>query len=201
MINKRAKTIRPVALDISLRWSPRAFNPAKKVTHEQILALCEAGRWAPSCFGDEPWRYIVWDRNTDEKNWQKAFECLSEFNQRWCKNVPVLMAAIADTKFRRGKENPWGIYDTGAASENICLQAVSMGIAAHQMAGFDKDLLREKFGIPEQYKPIAMIAVGFQTEESVLDDELREKEKVERFRRPLGDTFFDGEWEKPIIKE
>ena len=55
---------------IANRWSGRAYDASKQVSHEQIIALLEAARWAPSCFGDEPWRFIVWDKNTD-KNGQR----------------------------------------------------------------------------------------------------------------------------------
>ncbi|MFP4527612.1 MAG: nitroreductase family protein [Candidatus Kapaibacterium sp.] len=198
MIIKRANTKHPIALDLSLRWSPRAFNPDKNITREQIIQLCEAARWAPSCNGEEPWRYLVFDRQTNPDAWQKAFECLTDRNQRWVKNVPLLFAAIADTIFLKGKDNPWGKYDTGAASENLCLQAVSLGMAAHQMAGFDPAKLAEMFSIPERYEPVAMIAVGFQAAEDTLEEDLREREKAERFRRPLEDTFFDGEWGNSI---
>ena len=50
---------------IAKRWSGRAYDAAKSVSPEQITALLEAARWAPSCFGDQPWRFVVWDKNTD----------------------------------------------------------------------------------------------------------------------------------------
>jgi hypothetical protein len=47
---------------LARRWSPRAYDANRPVTRSQLLALIEAGRWAPSCNGDEPWRYLIWDR-------------------------------------------------------------------------------------------------------------------------------------------
>ncbi|MFP4544850.1 MAG: nitroreductase family protein [Candidatus Kapaibacterium sp.] len=199
MLEKRAKTVQPIDDVIAKRWSPRSFDPSKKVSRDQVLSLCEAGRWAPSCFGDEPWRFIVWDRHHDYDKWLKAFNCLGEWNRGWVKNTPILLAAMAGSKFRKnGDFNRWGMYDTGAASENICLQATSMGLMAHQMGGFDKDKLRLEFSIPDRFIPMAMIAVGYQAEPVLLDEEYRKSEIAERFRRPLGHTFFDSEWNKPI---
>lgn len=184
---------------LNRRWSGRAFDASKAVSREQILSLLEAARWAPSCFGDEPWRFIVWDRNSDPVAWEKAFACLGEWNQDWVKNAPVLLLATANSVFRKnGKPNAWGQYDTGAASENLCLQAVAQGLMAHQMGGFDADMVRREFGIPEQFTCMAMIAVGYQGEETVLNDELRELELAPRNRSALGDNFFDGYWEKGI---
>ncbi|MGZ8252583.1 MAG: nitroreductase family protein, partial [Methylophilaceae bacterium] len=89
--------ITQVAIDKTLaeRWSGRAYDAAKTVSQEQIIALLEAARWAPSCFGDQPWRFIVWDKNTDPASWQQAFDCLVPGNQAWVKDSSVLLVALA----------------------------------------------------------------------------------------------------------
>jgi nitroreductase len=174
MDKKIAKTQVPIHELIATRWSGRAFDAGKPVTREGIVALLEAARWAPSCYGDEPWRFIVWDKNTDAAAWQKAFDCLGEFNQQWVKNAPVLLLATANSVFHKNdKPNRWGRYDTGAASENLCLQATASGLMAHQMGGFDADKVRKAFGIPLQYECMAMIAVGHPSTVDVLDGELK----------------------------
>lgn len=195
MQHKVATTANPIHELLTKRWSCRAFDVEKPVTQDQVISLVEAARWAPSCFGDEPWRFIVWNRNKDASSWKKAFNCLVEWNQNWVKNAPILILVTANTIFRKnGKNNAWGQYDTGAAAENLCLQAVSLGLMAHQMGGFDADKVRSEFGIPEQFTCMAMIAVGYQGEESVLNDELKELELAPRERTPLGEHFFEGAW-------
>jgi nitroreductase len=196
---KPAITQVPIAEMISNRWSPRAFEARIPVSHEQILALLEAARWAPSCFGDQPWRFVVWNKNTDENAWQQAFDCVVPNNQTWVKAAPVLVLVCADTLFGHNQSpNRWGQYDTGAAAENLCLQASSMGLAAHQMGGFNADLAREKFAIPTQYTPMAMIAIGYEGDANNLPDELKTRELAERKRKALGELFFDGVWNKPV---
>lgn len=187
---------------IARRWSCRAFYASKPVSREQIVAMLEAARWAPSCFGDEPWRFIVWDKNTDAAAWQKAFDCLVEWNQNWVKNAPVLVLVTANSLFRKnGKPNRWGQYDTGAAAENLCLQAVAAGLMAHQMGGFDEEKTRRTFNIPKEFALMSMIAIGYQGEPEVLDDndELKQLELAERARTPLGTHFFEGDWGIPVI--
>jgi nitroreductase len=200
-LKKLAITSQPINSVIAERWSCRAFDINKPVSREQIISICEAGRWAPSCFGDEPWRFIVWDKNHNIELFEKAYDCVGEWNQRWVKNVPVLLVACADSKFRRkGEPNYWGQFDTGAASMNIYLQAVTLGLMAHPFAGFDKDKLRNEFNIPEQFDIMAMIAIGYQAEPDVLEDEKQKATELgERSRRPIGTEFFDCEWEKGII--
>jgi len=194
--------ITQVAIDKTLaeRWSGRAYDAAKTVSQEQIIALLEAARWAPSCFGDQPWRFIVWDKTTDPASWQQAFDCLVPGNQAWVKDSPVLLVALADSLFNHnGKENRFGQYDTGAASENLCLQATAMGLMAHQMGGFDANKTRETFAIPEQYALMAMISVGYPADVSTLTGEVLERETAPRTRRPLGELFFKGTWGKAVI--
>ncbi|MBC7756316.1 MAG: nitroreductase family protein [Bdellovibrio sp.] len=198
-MQKPAITQAPINEVIAKRWSPRAFDASKVVSHEQLIALLEAAHWAPSCFGDEPWRFIVWNKSIDESAWQQAFDCLAPSNQTWVKHAPLLILVCANNLFGHNQTpNRWGQYDTGAAAENLCLQASSMGLAAHQMGGFNSDLAREKFAIPAQYTPMSMLAVGYEGDANSLPDDLKARELAERKRKPLGELFFEGAWDKPI---
>ncbi|MDX8411733.1 MAG: nitroreductase family protein [Mariprofundaceae bacterium] len=196
---KTAHTQAPIHDIIANRWSPRAFDAKRPVAREKLTALLEAARWAPSCFGDEPWRYIVCDKSADEAAWNKLLNCLAPKNQEWAKNAPVLMLACADTVFRQnGKPNRWAHYDTGAASISLCLQAQADGLAVHQMGGFDPDVARQSFGIPIRFTAMAAIAVGYQVEADILDEGFKAAELAERRRQPLGECFFAGKWDSPI---
>ena len=195
MLQKNAATNVPIHDLHARRWSTRAFDPNRPVSREQLAVLLEAGRWAPSCNGDEPWRYLIWDRGRDPEGWQKAFDCLSENNKKWVKNVPLLMLSNAGSIFgATGKPNRWGQHDTGAASCCMALEAVDLGLMVHQMGGFDADKARAAFAIPAEYTPMAMIAVGYQTEPDILDEETKKKELAPRSRKPVGERFFEGGW-------
>jgi nitroreductase len=195
MLEKPAVTNAPIHELLARRWSSRAYDVNRRVSREQLAVLLEAGRWAPSCNGDEPWRYLVWDRTRDPQGWQNAFDCLSENNRKWVKHVPLLMLSCAGSIFgHSGKPNRWGQHDTGAASVSIALQAVALGLMVHQMGGFDAEKARAAFSIPPEYAPMAMIAVGYQAMPDVLDDETKKKELAPRARKPLAERFFEGGW-------
>ena len=195
--NRPASTARPIHELLARRWSSRAFDPKRPVSREQLTTLLEAGRWAPSCNGDEPWRYLIWDKARDADGWQKAFDCLSENNRKWVKNVPLLMLSCAGSIFEAtGKPNRWTQHDTGAASVSIALQATSMGLMVHQMGGFDAEKARAAFGIPAEYTPMAMIAIGFQANADILDEETKAKELRPRGRKPVAQRFYEGGWGK-----
>ena len=198
MFEKPANTSVPINRNIAARWSGRAFDPARNLDREQVAALLEAARWAPSCFGDQPWRYIVCNRNTDTDAWKRALSCLSEGNQGWAQHAPLLMLAIAAGNFSKNdRANRWAQYDTGAASMNLCIQATDMGLMVHQMGGFDSDMSKRMFRIPGEFTPMAMLAVGYQLPLEKIDTEKQEREFAERYRNPLSDNFYSGNFGNP----
>ncbi len=200
-MQKPATTQEEIHTIIANRWSGRAYDATKPVTQTQIISLLEAARWAPSCYGDQPWRFIVWDKSKDATTWGKAFDCISPGNQAWVKDAPALVLVCADTLFNHNqKPNRWGAYDTGAAAVSLCLQATSLGLMTHQMGGFDSDKARAAFNIPEQYELMSMLSVGYAIADmESLEAELKAREMAPRKRRPLGELFYNGVWNNAII--
>lgn len=200
MIAKPAITDQKIDKVLAERWSGRAFDSQTPVNHDQIIALCEAARWAPSCFGDQPWQFVIWNRFEDELNWQKALDCLSPGNQDWAKNAPLLiLAASVQTFSHNDNTNRWASYDTGAASISLCLQATAMGLMSHQMGGFDSKQLRETFTIPSEIDMWAMIAVGHPAALDSLNEEALKRELKARERSPLATHFYTSHWGVPLI--
>lgn len=199
MQERKAITSVPINELAARRWSPRAFDAQRGVTPAQTEALIEAARWAPSCFGAEPWRFLVWNRAVDAAGWQQAFDCLSDNNRKWCNKVPLLFLACAGANFEHnGQTNRWAQYDTGMAALSLSLEAVAQGLVAHQMGGFDIAKVRAAFAIPDDFMPMAMIAVGYQAAPETIDDEeTRQKELKARARKPVAGRFYGGRWGHP----
>lgn len=199
-MQKPAITSQPVHDIIGNRWSGRAYDASKPVTQLQLISLLEAARWAPSCFGDQPWRFVVCNKAENLAAWQAAFDALVPANQGWAVNAPVLILICADTLFSHNdKPNKWAAYDTGAAAENLSLQATALDMMTHQMGGFDADKARKSFQVPERYQILAMLSVGYAAAADTLTDELKQRELAPRSRKALGELFFDGLWDTAII--
>lgn len=170
------------------RHSGRTFDPAKPVSQEQLEKIVKAARFSPSCYNDQPWSFIIANKNTDPEAYQKVFNTLVEFNQGWAKNAPVLIVSVAGSNYRKnGKPNRFGQYDTGAAAMSMMYEAAAIGLMAHQMGGFDDKAVREAFNIPEDYTPMSVMALGYEAVNA--PDKDTPKERI-----PEKTNFFFGKW-------
>jgi nitroreductase len=87
----------------------------------------------------------------------------------------------------------------GLASENLVLQAVAEGLVAHQMGGFNVDAARLVFSLPDEVRPLAVIAVGTLGAPELLPEDARAKEIGPRRRLSLDEVAFSGEWGRPAF--
>lgn len=200
---KETITSEPILDLFKQRWSTRSFDINKPIERHKIISMCEAARWVPTCANEQPFKFIIWDKFKDEESYHKAFTCLDDRNQMWVKTAPVIVATFAHLKYKKsGTFNDWAQYDTGTATMAFYTQAISMGIMTHPMAGFDAKKVIELFNIPEDYKPMSMIAVGYQYEDyKILDESFYYGETAPRSRVPLGENFFDSEFGTPILPQ
>jgi len=191
-MRKPAETQAPVHELISERWSPLSFAKTS-VEPGKILSLLEAARWAPSSFNQQPWSYLIATQDQPTE-FERLASCLVEGNA-WAKRAPLLLLAVAATLSERtGKPNGHASHDVGLANENLVLQAVALGLVAHQMAGFLPDRARELFAIPEGYQPLTLIAVGYPGEVGDLPEPLRGRETAARSRKALSSFVFCDKW-------
>ena len=182
---------------LARRWSPRAFEAGREIEPEKLLALLEAARWAPSCYNEQPWRFLVFD-GRDAEALAKARGCLVAGNA-WALKAPALLISVARETFARNNQpNRTAQHDVGLATENLLLEAVDLGLAAHAMAGFDVERARTEFQVPEGYTVLAMIAIGYPYRDRLedLDEKLRASELSSRSRKPLSEVAFAGAWDK-----
>ena len=171
------------------RWSPRAMSGEAIADHE-IEALFDAARWAPSCFNEQPWRFLFARRDTP--HWNTFFALMVEGNQRWARNAAVLIVTVSRRSFERNDSpSRTHSFDSGAAWQCLALQGSALGLVVHGMAGFDYEAARERLEIPDNYQVEAMIAVGRPGRIEDLDESLRERERPSD-RRPVREFAFEG---------
>ena len=142
----------------------------------------------------QPWQFITFHKK-DATSWTQALNCLSVSNQNWAMDASILILACARQSFSSNeKPNRWNQFDTGASCENICLQATSIGLVAHQMGGFDVEKTRQLFQIPSQYDLMSFIAIGYPLAIEKISAEALVREKEARKRKPLREIFYTNQW-------
>ena len=194
-LSKEVKQNRKSDYDISPlilnRWSPRAMT-GEEIQNEELMAIFEAARWAPSSYNNQSWRFIYARRNTE--HWDRLFNLMGEFNQSWTKNAAVLIVVISKKTFDHNN-NPARThsFDTGAAWENMALEATRRGYVIHGMEGSDYDKAKKDLRIPDDYTVEAMVAIGKRGKKSVLPEGMQDKE-VPSQRRPLKEIIMEGEF-------
>lgn len=190
-MEKPAETAHPIEELLRRRWSPRAFAE-RPVEPEKLLRMFEAARWSASCFNEQPWSFLVATRD-DAAGFARLLSCLIEGNQAWAAYAPVLMVSVARLNFaQNGKPNRHAIHDVGLATAQMINQAMAMGLFVHPMAGFFPDKVRELYGVPEGYEPVAAIAAGYPGDAAALSESLRQRELAPRVRKPVEEFVFRG---------
>lgn len=175
------------------RWSPRAFT-GETIPQAQLLTILEAGRWAPSSYNAQPWRFIYALPGTPA--WQALFGTLIEFNQQWTAKASALVLLVSANESAPyggpSQPNPSHSLDAGAAWANVALQAHLSGWAAHGMTGFDKEAARTAFAVPDGFTIEQVFAIGRRSDDvSGLPESVRGAETPNQ-RKPLEEIVAEG---------
>lgn len=190
---KTADTQYPIHNILQKRWSPRAFAE-KSVDEELLNQLFEAARWAPSSYNEQPWRFIVAQKE-DREAYDKLASVMNDFNQSWASEAPVLVLALTKTSFDLdGRDNPHAGHDLGQAIAYLTFEATRHDLFVHQMAGILPEKARELYHISDDYTPMTMFAIGYKGEPESLNNKLQKQETSPRSRKELDEIVFDGDW-------
>ncbi|MFT8473480.1 nitroreductase family protein [Acetobacter persici] len=187
-----------VAPFILARWSPRAFIP-DDITQKELLTILDAGRWAPSAYNAQPWRFIYARRGTPD--WDRLLSWLIPFNRGWAENASALVYIASRTVTDSAStgepiEAPSHAFDAGAASVLIQLQANQNGWHTHPVSGFNKELAHAGLELPEDHVVHAAIIIGHRGATSQLAENLQEREKPSA-RLPLTTLASEGRFIPP----
>ena len=192
MIDRRNPRIPTVDVDSQFldRWSPRAFDPTP-LTDDQLAALFEAARWAPSCYNEQPWLFLYAVTPEDRARFA---ETLVPANRLWAPRAPLLLFVLCRKRFRHNnQENRHAPFDAGAAWMALALQARKLGLHAHAMAGFSRAKAYQILGVPqEDYDIMAAVAIGTRGDPGLLPKDVAAREQPSD-RKPLSEVARQGQ--------
>ena len=182
---KEAITNTPVIDIIRKRWSARSFT-AQPLTQSDMDTLLEAASWAASANNEQPWQYYYAFNGTE--GFDSLANGLLPGNQPWAKNAAVLLVTVARKSFEAsGKPNPLALHDLGMANAQLMLQARSMDIYSHPMAGYDRHIIHTIIGLNDNQESVCMIALGYLDEADKLEEPFKTREITPRVRKPLSE--------------
>ncbi|MHA1651096.1 MAG: nitroreductase family protein [Candidatus Helarchaeota archaeon] len=144
---------------IKSRRSTRRFKP-DMVSDEDINAVLEAARWAPSGENFQPWKFIV------IKN-KQTMENILEYipykkYQKFIANAPVLIVVLGDSRKSR-----WWFLDCALAIQNLMLEAWARGLGTCFSAQYPtvpeavEQNIKELLEIPKKWRIVTMTPLGY----------------------------------------
>ena len=170
------------------RWSPRSFS-SDPLTDTEIASIFEGVRWSPSSFNRQPWLFVY---ETDGPDREVFDSILMPGNQVWATKAPLIGFIFANTKTPEGRRPRTSQFDTGAAWMALALQARSLGLYTHGMAGIDYDVVNEKLGVSDEYyTAMCGFVAGRIGPREALPDDLQERESPND-RKPISEIAHKG---------
>jgi nitroreductase len=139
-------------------------DPIDDATLEKVL---EAARWAPSWANQQPCRFvIVQDQSIKEQLADMIGKNPATNSIRKAPIVIVACAKLGVSGYYEDKlasdEGDWHMYDVAVAMQNIALAAHAMQLGTvHVGLNFDTKKVAQILAIPEGYKAVVMMPLGY----------------------------------------
>ncbi|ATW27167.1 nitroreductase family protein [Candidatus Formimonas warabiya] len=168
----------------------------KPVDRETVLAVVEAGRWAPSAYNKQPWKFIVVEEAEQKKRLIEAIGTeIAETKKRvpgfagqlapYLADVPVFIVVVGFPEVRqefpanRSGVSADKIYyaGVGAAVENMQLAAAGfqLGTVFFTIGSepWAQDQFKKVLAIPEKGEVLFCLPLGYPAQEMVPDETKR----------------------------
>jgi nitroreductase len=186
----KAQTVVEINKVLANRRSPRSLNATAVLSKEDLLAILEAARWAPSASNGQPWRFFIGHRG--DEVFSQILDSLASFNQGWAHRSSELILVAGVHSREDGTPNKGYLYDCGLAVAQLVVETHHRGYVAHQMTGFDASKAAENLSMDASLTPIAVIAVGKQAPAELLQGAMLERENAPRERKSLEEIVIKG---------
>lgn len=141
---------------IRKRRSVRAYK-SKDIPEELLNKLLEAARLAPSASNKQGWKFVV----VKDKEIKKALS-IAASNQAFIADAGIVIAAVSlePEHIMRCKVHTYAV-DLAIAVDHITLEAASLGLGSCWIGAFSQEEVKKILKIPEKYKVVALLPVGY----------------------------------------
>lgn len=179
---------------VMTRYSVRDFEE-RPVPREDILAMIESARWAPSASNSQPTRFIaVTDPAIIARLCKEGMGPV--IGNPWLKKAPLLIVGcsqldlIVNHLAAGVTKIDYYIVDLGIALEHIALKATELGLGTCWVGWLREEKVKEILGIPKKVRAMALLAIGYP-----------KGVPPKRKRKPVEKLLFADTWENPFPKD
>ncbi|MBM6779512.1 nitroreductase family protein [Collinsella tanakaei] len=144
---------------IKSRYSCKEYDSARQVTPEQLTAILEAGRVAPTAKNLQEQHIYVLQGDADLALIDELTPC------RY--GAPTVLVVAFDTKnvyTYPGDERDSGIEDAAIVATHIILAATNEGVDSCWLNRFDPAEAKAKLGLPDNEEILMLLDLGFAAE-------------------------------------
>ena len=139
------------------RMAIRKFSN-KKISDEIINKILEAGRVAPPAKNLQPIKIYVVSSDEGLRKIDNASRC------RYNAPVSLLVCGNVEEAFSRGEHSTY-VIDSCIVATHMLLEATNVGVDSIWIDLFDENVLREEFNIPDKLVPVALIMLGYRSDD------------------------------------
>ncbi len=133
----------------------------RPVPKEKLKRVLEAARLAPSASNRQPWKFIV---VKEKKRRQELAEAAN--GQTFVGQAGVIIVAVATRpEHIMSCGVPSHPVDLAIALDHMTLAAVDEGLGTCWIGAFSQDRVKELLDIPEKYRVVALLPLGFPGQE------------------------------------
>lgn len=141
---------------IQKRRAYRSLAPAA-ITDDVVAELVAAAQLAPSCFNNQPTRFVF---VRDPQRLEALYPAYAQGNE-WCRQASLVVAVFSRPELDCViKDRLYYRFDVGLAAAFLILRATELDLVAHPIAGFSPRVVRSVLAIPEAFDVITLILVG-----------------------------------------
>ncbi len=159
------------------RGSVRSYQN-KPIEPEKLTAVLEAGRVAPTGNNAQPQRILVLQTPENLEKLSKAANIYG---------APCAIVVCGE------KEKCWVRpydgknimeIDVSIVTDHMMLEAADQGLASVWICYFKPDILRKEFGLPQEWEPVNILALGYP------EGKIPSPDRHQTARLPLEQTVF-----------
>ncbi len=157
----------------------------KEIGREKLENCVEAGRLAPSACNSQPWSFYVAHSPEVRAKVAQAVQAygINEFTSNAGGFIVVVEEHAVLMKRIRGfvDSQHYARQDLGCAVMSICFAAVDQGLGVCTLGLYDREILREALGIPEEKRIHLVIALGYPADETIRPKMRKTTEEIAKF--------------------